>query len=198
MLVKSQWCQRRAKMSDMVRERFLISKAISRLSSVAGVLFVSTAAICQTPAPEKPVEDLKVVSIDGNHLRVQVNEPSTLTKVFKAVCTEQKLDCTGAESLASYPVPKMEAEGTLREVVDNLLQGTGVNYRYTRPTTATKAQLVLLGHAPQGNNTALPARGNRENTPPPPLRPVPYPGGSSNGVTTGATDPNQSQAPPQR
>jgi hypothetical protein len=185
-------------MSDIVREWLLIFKTIFRLSSVAGVLFVSLAAVCQPPAPQKPVEELKVVSLDGNHLRVQVNEPSTLTKVFKAVCMEQKLDCTGADSLASYPVPKMEAEGTLREVVDNLLQGTGVNYRYTRATTATKAQLVLLGHAPQGNNAALPARGNRENAPPPPLRPIPYPGGSSNGVTTGATDPNQSQSPPPR
>lgn len=175
-----------------------MSKRIFRISSMACVFFASLAPVCQTLAPQKPVEDLKVVSIDGNHLRVQVNEPSTLTKVFKAVCTEQKLDCIGAESLASFPVPKMEADGTLREVVDNLLQGTGVNYRYTRATTATKAQLVLLGHAPQGNNAALPARGNRENMPPPPLHPMPYPGGSSNGITTGTPEPNQSQPQPHR
>ena len=167
---------------------------IFRVSSAA-VFFASLAALCQTPAPQKPVADLKVISLGGNYLRVEVNEPSTLTNVFRAICTEQKLDCTGTESLASYPVPKMEADGTLREVVDNLLQGTNVNYRYTRATTAAKAQLVLLGHAPRGNNAALPPRGNRQNVPTPPLPPVPYPGGSSNGVNTGANQPNQSQAP---
>jgi len=172
-----------------------MSKRIFRVSSVAGVFFVALAAVCQTPAAQKPIEDLKVVSIDGNHLQVQVNEPSTLTKVFEAICTEQKLGCTGAESLASYAVPKMEADGTLREVVDNLLQGTGVNYRYTRATTATKAQLVLLGRAPEGNNAALPAKGIRQNLPPPPLPPMSYQGGSSNGSNTGATEPNQTPAP---
>jgi hypothetical protein len=97
----------------------------------------------------------------------------------------------------------MEAEGTLREVVDNLLQGTGVNYRYTRATTAAKAKLVLLGHAPQGNNAALPARGNRENNPPPALHSMPYPGGPPNAGNTGATEPAPTEQgrpgpPPQR
>ena len=162
-----------------------MSGRIHRVCSLAGALLASLAAVCQTPVPPQPVEDLKVVSTDGSHLRVQVIAPSTLTKVFKAVCTEQKLDCTGAEALVSYPVPRMEVDGTLREVVDNLLQGTGVNYRYTRATTETRAKLVLLGHAPHGNNVALPDRGNRENVPPPPLHSMPYPGS------------NTSQSPPQ-
>ncbi len=152
----------------------------------AGILFASI-AVAQT-APPKPVEDLKVVSTADHHLQVQIVEPSTLTKVFKAICTEEKLDCTGAETLSSYPVPKMEAEGTLREVIDNLLQGTGVNYRYTRGTETAKAKLVLLGHAPQGNNAALPARGNRENTPPPALHSVPFPGRPTDQGNSGATE----------
>jgi hypothetical protein len=170
-----------------------MSGRIHRVCSLAGALLVSLAAVCQTPVPPQPVEDLKVVSIDGSHLRVQVIQPSTLTKVFKAVCTEQKLDCTGADSLVSYPVPKMEVDGTLHEVVDNLLQGTGVNYRYTRATTATKAKLVLLGHAPQGNNAALPDRGKRDNVPPPAVHSMPYPGNNTDQGTSPNLPPPQPQ-----
>lgn len=175
-----------------------MSGQMLRVCSTVGVLFIPLAVLCQTPAPPKPVENLKVVSTDPSHLRVEVTEPSTLTKVFKAVCTEQKLDCTGADSLGSYPVPKMEVDGTLREVVDNLLEGTGVNYRYTRATTSVNAKLELLGHAPQGNNTALPDRGNRENVPPPPLHSMPFPGRGPGATVSPPADSNQSQPPQQK
>jgi hypothetical protein len=174
-----------------------MSAHIKRACFTTGLLLTWSFAFAQT-VPQKPVEDLKVTST-GNNLQVQIIEASTLSKVFKAICTEQKLDCTGADTLASYPVPKMEAEGTLREVIDNLLQGTGVNYRYTRATDEAKAKLVLLGHAPQGNNAALPARGNRENMPPPPLHSRPYPGGPPpppDSGNSGATEQsNNSQSP---
>jgi hypothetical protein len=175
-----------------------MSGQFARTCFLAGLLSTTVAAVSQTAVPSKAPESLKVVSSGTNHLQVQVGEPSTLAKVFKAICAEQKLDCTGAESLSSYPVPKMDADGTLREVVDNLLQGTGINYRYTRATSATKAKLVLLGHAPQGNNAALPARGNRENTPPPALHSMPYPGGVPAPGNTGATEPAQSNEQPQK
>lgn len=149
-------------------------------------------AAAQTPVPQKPADSLKVESTDANHLRVQISEPSTLNKVFKAICTEQKLDCTGADTLTSYSVPKMTVDGTLRDVVENLLGGTGVNYRYTHATESAKAKLVLLGHAPQGTNTPPPASAKEEEPAPRPLHSIPFPGGRG---TPGATVPPPDAAP---
>jgi hypothetical protein len=191
-----------------------MSHWLIRSSFMAGVLFSSLAAVSQAAAPQpapaaqqnaaapptataqpapvtakKPEDELKVVTTAGNHLRVQIVEPSNLSKVFKAICTEQKLECTGADTLAGYSVPTMSVDGTLREVVDNLLNGTDVNYRYTQPTAATKAKLVLLGHAPQGNNAPLPARGPKPDGIP--LHSMRYPGNPP--ANTGASEPAQPQ-----
>ncbi len=210
----------------MLRNSWLIPCPSLRMGLLAGMLCAAAIAFSQTSAPpptqqpvpaaqqssgtpqaptaapavQRPVADLKVVSAANDHLQVEVLESSNLSKVFKAICAEQKLDCTGADTLAGYPVPKMQVDGTLREVVDNLLEGTNINYRYTRATGAIKAKLVLLGHAPQGNNAALPPRGSTENVPPTPLHSMPFPGrvpppppGNS-----GATEPSQTQPPPQQ
>ncbi len=176
-------------------------KRLSRIAFLVGASIVSLAAFAQTQSPaaapaiqapagtKQPVafsaetaaansvDDLKVVSLPGEHLRVQIAKPTDLSRVFKAVCSEQKLVCTGADTLGSYSVPDMVAEGTLREVVENLLGGTGVNYRYTRATATANAKLLLLGHAPKGTNTPPPATPVAEEAPRPvPLRPVRFPG----------------------
>jgi hypothetical protein len=132
---------------------------------------------------------------------VQIKKASNLSLVFKAVCKEQKLDCTGTDSVASYPVPPMVVEGSLREVVDNLLGGTNVNYRYTRPAAGIAAKLVLLGHAPQGTNNPLPA--SAAATAPErsvPMHSMRYPGGPPNpeaNQPNNSPPANQPAPPPQ-
>ena len=183
-----------------VRAAFAMSALLVALTASAQTPAVQAPAAptpaVQSPVAQKPAESFNVVSTGANHLRVQISEPSTLNKVFKAICTEQKLDCVGAETVASYTAPKMAVDGTLREVVDNLLSGTGVNYRYTYPTASAKAKLVLLGHAPQGINTPPPVV--KEEEPPMPLHSIPYPGPRGRpGATVPATNsaPNGSDQP---
>lgn len=81
----------------------------------------STAPTSQNNNTAKLVEDVKVAGrIDS--LRVEIPEPTNLGRVFRAICDQQKLDCTGANTLSRYSVPKMKVDGTLREVIGNLLE----------------------------------------------------------------------------
>ena len=91
-------------------------------------------------------------------VRVEIPESANLGRVFRAICDQQKLDCTRADTLSGCSVPKMD--GALREVIGNLLYGTDINYRYTRATASTRTKLVLLGHAPKGSMEPLPPKAN--------------------------------------
>jgi hypothetical protein len=86
----------------------------------------------------------------GNQLQVKVPDQAPLSTVLSSVCQEQKLKCTGTETLTSYRGPAMTVDGTLRQVISKLLEGTDVNYEFSRSAEGSATEISFLGHAPRG------------------------------------------------
>ncbi len=98
------------------------------------------------------VDTAKQVSVmsNGAVLRVTVASTASLAQVLQALCTQQKVQCTGTESLAAFTVPSMTIEGTFLQVADTLLQGTGMNYSFSRGESGMATMLAVLGKASTG------------------------------------------------
>ena len=94
--------------------------------------------------------DLRVSSSAGN-LRVEVSKTIPLTVVLSAVCRHEGMKCAGVQLLSSYPVPPMVVEGSVNQVVSDLLRGTGINFEFVHGIAGVRSDL-LLGTAPAGNS----------------------------------------------
>ena len=70
------------------------------------------------------------------------------------VCKQQQIKCTGTESLAAFHMPEMSVEGSLRQVVSKLLEGTDVNYSVSRNPQGAMSEIAFLGKAPRGSVVA--------------------------------------------
>lgn len=93
-----------------------------------------------------------------------------------SVCQQQKIKCTGTETLTSYRGPAMTVDGTLRQVIAKLVEGTDVNYEFSRSAEGGATAIAFLGHAPKGT-AAVPS--TPEPAPQVPGRPLhsrPFPG----------------------
>jgi len=123
------------------------------------------------------------VTSHGNQVEVKVPDQAPLSTVMSSLCQQQKLKCTGTETLTSYHGPAMSVEGTLRQVIAKLVEGTDINYEFSRSSEGGATAIAFLGHAPKGT-AAVP-------TPEQPARPsftpmhshpfpgnVPQPGGA--------------------
>ena len=145
----------------------LILPAISAL--VATVSFAqntSNAASAVTPmqqrvtpasaSTQKTGDELRVTS-GGGEVHLNVGQPAPLNRVMTAICVQQKIKCTGTEGLAAFRVPEMSVDGTLRQVVSGLLEGTGVNYSFTRTRQGVTSQIDFLGKAPHESAAVSPA-----------------------------------------
>src|SRR5689334_7037807 len=86
----------------------------------------STAAT--TPPPPAAVQ----VTSHGNQVEVKVPDQAPLSTVMSSLCQQQKLKCTGTETLTTYHGPAMSVEGTLRQVIAKLVEGTDINYEFSR------------------------------------------------------------------
>ena len=154
----------------------------------AGVLTVCFAQSAPTPAPANgnvppaatsPVE----VKSHGNQIEVKVPDQAPLSTVMSSLCQQQKLKCTGTETLTSYRGPAMSVEGTLRQVISKLVEGTDINYEFSRSTEGGATAIAFLGHAPKGT----PPVPTTEQPAPPVGRPLhsrPFPGNIPPGAGT--------------
>jgi hypothetical protein len=149
----------------------------------------SAPAVATTPAPA-PVQ---VIS-HGNQIEVKVPDQVSLSTVMSSLCQQQKLKCTGTETLATYRGPAMAVDGTLRQVIAKLVEGTDINYEFSRSSEGGATAIAFLGHAPKGT---APAATAQQPAAPPPFKAMhsrPFPG---NVPQEGGT-PNQPAPQPQR
>ena len=105
---------------------------------------------------------------------------------MSSLCQQQKLKCTGTETLTTYHGPAMSVEGTLRQVIAKLVEGTDINYEFSRSSEGGATAIAFLGHAPKGT-APVPTK---EQPAPAPFRPMhsrPFPGNA----------PAPTQPPPQ-
>jgi hypothetical protein len=141
------------------------------------------------PATGAPAPASVQVTANGNQLEVKVPDQAPLSTVMSSLCQQQKLKCTGTETLTTYHGPAMSVEGTLRQVIAKLVEGTDINYEFSRSSEGGATSIAFLGHAPKGTaavptpeQPALPAfkalhsRPFPGNVPPPgetPAQPAP-------------------------
>ena len=116
------------------------------------------------------------VTSRANGLQVEVPEQVPLSTVLSDVCREQKIKCSGTETLAGYKGPAMTVDGSLRQVVSKLLEGTDVNYEFSRSANGGPTAISFLGHAPHGTAAVPSPVAAPEPARPAPLHSVPYPG----------------------
>ena len=143
------------------------------------------------PAATPPVSPAPVqVTSHGDRVEVKVPDQAPLSTVMSSLCQQQKIKCTGTETLTTYRGPAMSVEGTLRQVIAKLVEGTDINYEFSRSAEGGATAIAFLGHAPKGTAPVPTA----ERPAPPAFTPMhsrPFPG---NAPPNGGTPP---QPPPQ-
>jgi hypothetical protein len=118
------------------------------------------------------------VTSHGDQLQVKVPDQAPLSKVMTSVCQQQKIKCTGVETLTSYRGPAMTVDGTLRQVIAKLVEGTDINYEFSRSTEGGGATAIaFLGHAPKGTAPVPSTPEPQAQTPGRPLHSRPFPVG---------------------
>ena len=116
------------------------------------------------------------VTSHGDQLEVKVPDQAPLSTVMSSLCQQQKLKCTGTETLTTYHGPAMSVEGTLRQVIAKLVEGTDINYEFSRSAEGGATAIAFLGHAPKGT---APVPTPEQPAPAPVTRPMhshPFPG----------------------
>lgn len=158
--------------------------AVSLTAAVANVcLAQSAAASTPTPAsaptnagaPASAPAPVQVTS-SGTQLQVKVPDQVPLSNVMSTLCQQQKLKCTGTETLTTYRGPAMSVEGTLRQVIAKLVEGTDINYEFSRSSEGGATAIAFLGHAPKGTAPAPTAAQPAPSTGFKPLHSHPFPG----------------------
>jgi hypothetical protein len=102
------------------------------------------------PAATAPTSVSVQVTSHGNQIEVKVPDQAPLSTVMSSLCQQQKLKCTGTETLTTYHGPAMSVEGTLRQVIAKLVEGTDINYEFSRSSEGGASAIAFLGHAPKG------------------------------------------------
>jgi hypothetical protein len=115
------------------------------------------------------------VTSHGNQVEVKVPDQAPLSTVMSSLCQQQKLKCSGTETLTSYRGPAMSVEGTLRQVIAKLVEGTDINYEFSRSSEGGATAIAFLGHAPKGT-APVPTAEQPAPRPPTPLHSRPFPG----------------------
>ena len=160
-----------AKIGGMTIAAGAISLCVAQSAPTPAPVAASVPATATAPAPA-PVQ----VMSHGDQIEVKVPDQAPLSAVMSSVCQQQKLKCTGTETLASYRGPAMSVDGTLRQVISKLVEGTDINYEFSRSAEGGATAISFLGHAPRG--TAYVAAPEQPAAPVPgrPLHPHAFPG----------------------
>jgi len=116
------------------------------------------------------------VTAHGDQLDVKVPDQAPLSAVMSSVCQQQKLKCSGTETLTTYRGPAMSVQGTLRQVIAKLVEGTDVNYEFSRSAEGGATAIAFLGHAPKGTAPVPRAEQPAPPSPPRALHSRPFPG----------------------
>ncbi len=116
------------------------------------------------------------VTAHGDQLDVKVPDQAPLSTVMSSVCQQQKLKCTGTETLTTYRGPAMSVQGTLRQVIAKLVEGTDVNYEFSRTAEGGATAIAFLGHAPKGTAPVPTAEQPAAPSPVQALHSRPFPG----------------------
>ena len=95
---------------------------------------------------------------------------------MSSLCQEQKLKCTGTETLTTYRGPAMSVEGTLRQVIAKLVEGTDINYEFSRSSEGGATAIAFLGHAPKGTAPVPTQEQPTAHAPFKPMHSRPFPG----------------------
>jgi hypothetical protein len=135
---------------------------------------VAASADASANATSPAAQPVKVTS-NGNQLEVKVPDQAPLSTVMSSVCQEQKIQCTGTETLTTYHGPAMSVEGTLRQVIAKLVEGTDINYEFSRSAEGGATSIAFLGHAPKGS-APVPTPEERPVPTFKPLHSHPFPG----------------------
>jgi hypothetical protein len=134
------------------------------------------------------------VTSRGAQVQVKVPDQAPLSNVLSAVCSQQKIKCTGTETLTSYRGPAMTVEGSLRQVISKLLEGTDVNYEFSRTAEGGATAIAFLGHAPRGTAPVPTPSGPQKPDHPTILHSHPYPGTPPSNTPPSTTPSNPPQS----
>jgi len=139
----------------------------------------STPAAASGSAPagaaSTSVQKVQVTS-HGDQVAVDVPNQAPLSTVMSSLCQQQNLKCTGTETLATYHGPAMSVEGTLRQVIAKLVEGTDINYEFSRSAEGGATAIAFLGHAPKGTAPVPTPEAPPAPQPFRPLHSMPFPG----------------------
>ncbi len=135
----------------------------------------ANAPVAAPSATNPPAAASVKVTSHGSQLQVTVPDQAALSTVMSSLCQEQKIKCTGTETLATYRNPAMTVEGTLRQVISKLVEGTDINYEFSRSAEGSATAIAFLGHAPKGT-TPVPAAPEPVHERPQILHSRPFPG----------------------
>ncbi len=84
-------------------------------------------------------------------LTVSVSQTSDLTVVLAKLCKETQSDCDGIDLATSSKVSPGTLRGSWGEVVDQLMEGSRLNYAVSSPSAKSRGRLIV-----QGNKLTLP------------------------------------------
>jgi len=118
------------------------------------VLVLVASAFCTRSvfAQMQPAETARTsVHYAFPNVTVQVGATSSLQSVLKELCRETQADCSGIEYTASYNVAPSTFRGNWGEVVNQLMDGTALNYAAGPPSRSQAGKLVI-----QGQRASLP------------------------------------------
>jgi len=116
----------------------MASFVIKGLRKSAVLLFLAglTAAQEHSSAPV-------LVQFDPIQTTVAIAIPTDLRVVVDEVCKQTETTCEGTQYLAGSAVAPMNLQGAWNSVIDQLLEGSGINYVASPPTVASGGRLII-------------------------------------------------------
>lgn len=104
-------------------------------------------AFAQQSAPTGGV----TISYAYPKLTVSVSQTTDLTSVLARLCKETQTDCDGIDMATSAKVSPGTIRGSWSEVVDQLMEGSRLNYAATSPSANSRGHIIV-----EGSKQALP------------------------------------------
>jgi hypothetical protein len=152
---------------------------MSWVGKIAVVCLYGTLAFAQQDSSESVK-----VSYAYPKLTVSVTRPADLAVALEKLCKETQSNCEGIELARSSKLAPGTLRGTWNEVLDQLMEGSKLNYATSAPSATSRGALVV-----QGNKLVLPN--------PAPGMQNPQPMATEAGLETPPTTPasNDSAAP---
>jgi hypothetical protein len=124
------------------------------LPLLLGSLLLASIADAQQQSP-LPL----TVRFDSANTSVVIAEPSDLRIVLDEVCRQTKTSCEGTQYLAGSKVAPMQLQGSWNSVIDQLLEGSGVNYVASPPSEVGSGRLIIQAKGTNGPDSGFTQNG---------------------------------------